>query len=107
MNNSGVIIKVVLILLFFICLLDMPYGFYELVRFLSLIGFGILAFHSYEKSNTTTMLIYGVLALLFQPFWKISLGRELWNAVDIMVGIGLIISLFLKPTDYDKRQQVN
>jgi len=37
------------------------------------------------------------LALLFQPFFKISLGRELWNVVDVIVGIGLLISAFRKP----------
>ena len=41
------------------------------------------------------MIIYGALALLFQPFFKIALGRELWNIVDVIVGIGLIISLFV------------
>jgi hypothetical protein len=40
------------------------------------------------------MLIYGVLALLFQPFFKISLGRDLWNMVDVVVGIGLLVSVF-------------
>jgi len=30
------------------------------------------------------------LALLFQPFFKISLGRTLWNIVDVIVGIGLL-----------------
>jgi hypothetical protein len=33
------------------------------------------------------MIIYGGLALLFQPFFKIALGREMWNIVDVVVGI--------------------
>jgi hypothetical protein len=37
-------IKIVLALLFFLCLADMPYGFYQLVRFSGLIGFSILAY---------------------------------------------------------------
>lgn len=43
------------------------------------------------------MIVYGALALLFQPLLKIALGRELWNIVDVIVGIGLLISIFLKP----------
>lgn len=43
------------------------------------------------------MIIYGGLALLFQPFFKIALGRQMWNIVDVIVGIGLIISIFMKP----------
>ena len=41
------------------------------------------------------MVIYAALALLFQPFFKIALGRDLWNVVDVVVGIGLLVSLFL------------
>ena len=72
----------------------MPYGYYQFVRFAAMIGFGILAFQSAETENKSLMIIYGGLALLFQPFIKIALGRELWNVVDVIVGIGLIISLF-------------
>lgn len=90
------IIKIVLAALFFLCLLDMPYGFYQLVRFIALIGFSILAYQSYENENKYLTIIYIGLAILFQPLIKISLGREIWNIVDVVVGIGLIVSLFIR-----------
>jgi len=96
------IIKIVLSVLFFLCLLDMPYGFYQLVRIVALIGFGILAYKANEENRNTEIIIYGGLALLFQPFFKIALGREMWNIVDVIVGIGLIASLFMNRT---KRQR--
>ena len=89
-------IKIILAILFFICLLDMPYGFYLFVRFAGLIGFAILAYQAHEQGRQTEMIIYGGLALLFQPFFKIALGRQMWNVVDVVVGIGLIISIFMK-----------
>lgn len=92
------IIKIALAILFFICLLDMPYGFYQFVRFVALVGLGILAYKANEKNKNAEMIIYGGLALLFQPFFKIALGREIWNIVDVIVGIGLIASLFLNRT---------
>lgn len=94
MNNA---IKIVLAILFLLCLVDMPYGFYLFVRFAGLIGFGILAYQANQQGRQTEMIIYGVLALLFQPFFKISLGRQIWNIVDVVVGIGLLISIFVKP----------
>jgi hypothetical protein len=96
--NLQAIIKIVLSVLFFLCVLDMPYGFYELVRMIALIGFGILAYKANEENKNTEMIIYGGLALLFQPFFKIALGREIWNIVDVIVGIGLIASLFMNRT---------
>ena len=98
MKNSETIIKVVLAILMFVCLLDMPYGFYQFVRFVALIGFGVLAYKENEQNKNTAMIIYGGLALLFQPFFKIALGREMWNIVDVIVGIGLIGSLIMNRT---------
>lgn len=90
-------IKIILAILFFLCLADMPYGFYQFVRFAGLIGFAILAYQAYEKGRQTEMFIYGGLALLFQPFLKMALGREMWNIVDFVVGVGLLVSIFMKP----------
>jgi len=91
------ILKIILSILFILCLLDMPYGFYQLVRFAALAGFVILAYKANEQQNKTEMIIYVCLAILFQPLIKIALGRTIWNIVDVVVGLGLIISLFLKP----------
>ncbi len=79
MNNT---IKIILSILLFLCLADMPYGFYQFVRFAAIIGFGILAFQSSESENKTFVIVYGALALLFQPFFKIALGRDLWKSVS-------------------------
>jgi hypothetical protein len=90
------IIKVGLAILLFICLLDMPYGYYQLVRFIAFGVFVYLGFKEFENSNQSLGFIYLLLAILFQPIFKIALGRELWNIVDVIVGLGLLISLFVK-----------
>jgi hypothetical protein len=87
-------IKIILAILFFLCLADMPYGYYQFVRFAALVGFAILAFQANEQKNQTETVIYVALALLFQPFFKVALGRTIWNVVDVIVGIGLLISVF-------------
>lgn len=88
------LIKIVLSALFFLCMAHMPYGFYQLVRFVALIGFSILAYHANEQGKQTQMIIYGGLALLFQPFFKVALGKEIWNMIDVIVGLGLLTSIF-------------
>ena len=92
------IIKIVLAVLLLLCLAKMPYGYYILVRFVAFIVFGILALMTYQKRNEIDIeiLLYIALALLFQPFAKVALGRTLWNVVDVVVGVGLVASLFLK-----------
>ena len=95
-------IKIILAILFFLCLVDLPYGYYQFVRFVGLIGFGILAYQANEEGRQTEMIIYGGLALLFQPFFKIALGREIWNIVDVIVGLGLLASIYLRPKTENK-----
>lgn len=92
-------IKVILAILFFLCLADMTYGFYQFVRFAGLIGFAFLAYQANQQGKQTEMIIYCGLALLFQPFFKVALGREIWNIVDVVVGIGLLISIFMNPKE--------
>ncbi len=87
------LIKVVLSVLFLLCLIDMPYGFYQLIRFIALIGFGVLAYKSYQKERQTEFVIYLILAVLFQPIFKIYLGRTIWNIIDVVVAIGLLYSV--------------
>ncbi len=89
------IIKIVLAILLLLCLVKMPYGYYTLVRFVTFVGFGILSFATYQKHNEVgiQVLLYIALALLFQPFAKVALGRTLWNIVDAIVGMGLLLSL--------------
>lgn len=75
----------------------MPYGFYQLVRYLALMGFVILAYKCHSKNEEAMVIVYIGLAILFQPLIKISLGRTLWNIIDIVVGIGLVSSIIIKP----------
>ena len=84
------IIKIGLAILLFLCLLKMPYGYYQMVRVVSMIGFGILALSAKEDKERWINI---VLCLLFKPFIKVALGRVLWNVVDVVVAIGLLINI--------------
>ena len=94
--KKTIVIKVILSILLVVCVFDMPYGFYQLVRFIALVGFGILAFNANQENKKTELIIYVSLALLFQPFMKISLGRDLWNIIDVIIAVALVSSVFVK-----------
>ena len=94
--KKATVIKVILSILLVVCVFDMPYGFYQLVRFIALVGFGILALNANQENKKTELIIYVSLALLFQPFMKISLGRDLWNIIDVIIAVALVSSLFVK-----------
>jgi hypothetical protein len=91
MNNS--IIKIVLAALLLLCLFNMPYSYYQFVRFAAMVAFAYLAFSANDQNKKNEVFVYIALAILFQPFVKIALGRTFWNIVDVVVGVGLLISL--------------
>lgn len=94
------IVKVILAILLLLCLLDMPYGFYQLVRFITFVGFALLAITARQKERQTEVIIFIGLALLFQPFFKVALGRSLWNIVDVITAAGLLISIWFKSRSF-------
>lgn len=84
------ILYLLLAVLLLICLGRMPYGYYVLVRYLSMIAFIYLAYDSFKTNKADLGIVFVVLAILFQPIFKIALGRVLWNVVDVVVAIGMI-----------------
>ncbi len=96
------IIKIGLALLFLGCLADMPYGYFQFVRFLGMIGFGFLAFQEKEKGNDGFFFLWLGSAILINPIFKISLGRELWNIIDVIWAVILISTIFYETTNSKK-----
>lgn len=90
MNKVYLIIAAMLLL----CLAPMPYGYFELVRFFSTLAFCVMAYRYYKERKKTFAYTCGTLALLFQPFYKMALGRTIWNIVDVIVAVGLIVLFF-------------
>lgn len=94
MNNAGKTLSnigLALAALLLMCLLPMPYGFYIFVRFTAMVVFACFAYTYYNANNIPLCIVATALAILFQPFAKIALGREAWQVVDIIVAIGLIL----------------
>jgi hypothetical protein len=87
-------IKIILATLLFLCVLKMPYGYYQFVRIACVLGFSLLAYNSYKNDNDfTNVITYVFLVLVFQPFNTVGLNKISWYIIDIIVGIGLLVSI--------------
>lgn len=60
-----------------------------------MVAFGVMAYRYYTQSMVALTISFASLALLFQPFIKIALGRTIWNVVDVIVAI-LLMLLWMK-----------
>lgn len=74
----------------------MPYGYYQIFRFIALVGFAILAYYEFEQKNIPLVIVFIALAVLFQPLVKVPLGRQVWVIIDVIIAVGLIVSVFVK-----------
>lgn len=92
-------LKFIMAILLLLCLAPMPYGYYQLVRVVAMIAFAIMAYQYYEKEKVSLLIIFCGLCLLFQPFIKVALGRVMWNVVDVVVAIGLVVLCLIEGKD--------
>lgn len=83
-------IQLFLAALLLLCLVKMPYGYYNIIRLIAMTVFVYMAYVYTEKKKLGLMVTFGALVLLFQPFVKIAIGRTMWNIVDVAVAILLI-----------------
>lgn len=70
-----------------LCLIEMPYGYYILTRFVAMVIFAYLAYA--KKDDKTFCIIFAASAVLFQPFVKMALGRTIWNTIDVFEAVFL------------------
>lgn len=84
---SGLVLGIFL----FICLFPMPYGYYTIVRLFSILVFGWYSITFFKQGYNAYGIISVILVLLFQPFFKVYFNKGLWNLIDILCSICLII----------------
>ena len=102
-----VLIKLFLIVVFLDCLARMPYSYYQLTRFVALAGFVALGVMDYRDKRYVGMVLAGMGVVLFNPFFKATFKRGVWQVIDVwIVGvlmvwtIGEIIQTAKNRTEY-------
>lgn len=70
-----------------------------------MVAFGLLTYQYYTKHKTVAATVFCVLTLLFQPIYKIALGRVTWNVIDVLVAV-LLIALYVLEKRMEKKTTV-
>ena len=84
--------------LLFIGLIDLPIGYYTLLRIVVTIGSIAVVVTEYEEGLNFWVITFGLIAILFNPLIPIYLNdKSAWMPIDIIGGILFIIkSLTIK-----------
>ena len=88
------VLLIIMAVLLLVCLADMPYGYYQLVRFVAMVVFAYLSYDYFSSKKERLGYTFAALSLLFQPILKVALGRTIWNVVDVVVALLLLLCLY-------------
>lgn len=103
-NTIIIVAKVILGVFFMLCLLDMPYGYYQVVRFIGMVVFCWLAYIDSDRKDKSLMIVWIASALLINPFIKVALGRTIWNVTDVIWTVILLVTIW---TDIKTNREKN
>lgn len=82
-------------LLLFIAIADLPIGFYTFLRIAITTCCILVIFNDYRKGFSFWILLFGLIAILFNPLIPIYLyDKGVWIPIDIICGIVFLVKLF-------------
>lgn len=75
-----------------IALAPLPYGYYTLLRLVATAVFIWAALVSYQRQATLLPWLFALMALLFNPVFKVYLPREVWMFIDLGAAVLLLVT---------------
>ena len=77
----------------FIGALPIPwYDYYTLLRIVACSVFALATIISFSRKRRPLALAFAILAVLFNPFIKVHFQTDIWNLVDVVAGVLLLIT---------------
>lgn len=94
-SNPLILLPAAMLLL---ALAPLPYGYYTFLRLVVTVGAVGLGWIEYQQSHRLTVwvVLFGLIALLFNPLIPVHLNREAWAVVDIIGAIVFVAYWWLK-----------
>jgi len=87
---------IVCAILLFIAVFKLPIGYYTFLRIAITLGALVIVLSEYKSQFTFWVLIFGIIAILFNPIIPIYLYKKsLWFPIDIIVGILFLVKAFM------------
>ncbi|MDA1284761.1 MAG: hypothetical protein O3C61_07530 [Proteobacteria bacterium] len=83
-------------ILLFLAFLELPYGYYTLLR-LVVTGVSLYAAFGLLEKGSVNFWVMLAIAVLFNPLIPVHLSKEIWIPIDIIVGIYFAATANKKP----------
>jgi predicted lysophospholipase L1 biosynthesis ABC-type transport system permease subunit len=86
----------------FVAILDIPYGYYRLLRWVTCAVAIASAIQLHRSSRLSWVWALGGLAVLFNPIVPIHFERKIWMIFDGVAGCFFLVVLFLTRKDTEE-----
>ncbi len=80
--------------LLLVAIAKMPYGFYIILRILTTLTCCLICYVAYNSKKIKTVIMSGLLVILYNPIIPIPLGRDIWIIVNLISLPMIILFLF-------------
>lgn len=98
------IASLVLAFALLLCLSDMPYSYYNIVRLATTVIFSCWIYVYYKNGSMTNAIFSGWIVVIFQPFFRIRVDYETWAMLDFILAAIIFVVLFLKLKKYERTE---
>lgn len=76
-----------------LALLDMPYGYYQLLRLVVAAASVFIAVAAWQRGSHLAVIAFGLLALIYNPIAPLHLKREMWEFVNVGTAVFFLVAL--------------
>jgi hypothetical protein len=87
------LLKLILIILLLISFSDVSFGYYQIMKYVLMSTFVWLIISETDSIKKGWRFLFFVLAILFNPFFELKIGKELWKVVDVITIIILFVNI--------------
>ena len=106
-GRQAIIIPAVAATVFLLAaLINWPYGYYTLLRWVVCVSSVVIAYHAHASGSSWAVWLFGFLAILFNPIAPIHLSREVWTLIDLASAATFMVAAFtVRPLRQDRSNE--
>ena len=94
-NRPHLIPSLIAAAMLLLALADLPYGYYQLLRFVVCGAGAYVAYTAYTWQKMWAVWLFAFVVVLFNPFIPIHLSKELWQPIDFVCAILFVVMVFV------------
>lgn len=73
--------------LLLLAIASLPYGYYQFLRIVITATAIVNCIHIYRLENKAVIIIYLIVAIIFNPLIPIYFGKSIWIGIDLVIAI--------------------